>query len=231
MRDVQNERDSRKIPIDLVGVRNLSYPIIVLDRQQNEQRTVAEISMAVSLPHHYRGTHMSRFIEVLEEFQGKVTLSQMEHITEHLRKVLHADRAEITFQFPYFMRRYAPVTNLPSYSRYDVTFWSQKSDTFDLVTTVSVPVQTLCPCSKEISEAGAHNQRGRIDISARMKNFVWIEELVEIAERCGSAPLHTLLKREDEKYVTEEAYNNAKFVEDVLRDTALALEAEPRIFV
>ncbi len=229
MRDVQNERDSRKVAIDLVGVRNVSYPIVVLDREQNEQQTVAQISMAVSLPHHYRGTHMSRFIEVLEEIQGKITLSRMEQITEHLRQVLEADRAEITFQFPYFIRRYAPVTKIPSYSRYDVTFWTQKEENFDLITTVSVPVQTLCPCSKEISDVGAHNQRARIDISVRMKNFVWIEELVEIAERCGSAPLYTLLKREDEKYVTEQAYNNAKFVEDVLRDTALELDTEERI--
>ncbi|WP_286978776.1 GTP cyclohydrolase FolE2 [Aminobacterium sp. UBA5514] len=229
MRDVQSERDSRRIPIDLVGIRDLSYPIVVLDREQKEQHTVANVSMAVSLPEHYRGTHMSRFIEVLEEFQGKVTLSQMEHITEHLRQTLCADRAEITFQFPYFIRRHAPVTKIPSYSRYDVIFWAQKDSSFDLITTVIVPVQTLCPCSREISEFGAHNQRARIEVAARMKNFVWIEELVEIAERCGSAPLHSLLKREDEKYVTEQAYQNAKFVEDVLRDTALELEAESRI--
>ncbi len=229
MRDVQSERDSRRISIDRVGVSSVSYPIVVLDQKQNIQHTVARVTMSVSLPHEYRGTHMSRFIEVLDEFQGRVTFSSLEAITEDLRKVLDAECAELDFSFPYFLLRKAPVTGMASYTRYDVTFRATKGDAFDLVTTVDVPVQTLCPCSREISEKGAHNQRASVEISVRMKGFVWIEELVEIAEKSASAPVYTLLKREDEKFVTEQAYNNPRFVEDVLREVALALEEEDRI--
>ena len=230
MRDVQSERDSRRIPIDRVGVGGVSYPIVVLDQKENFQHTVASVSMSVSLPHEYRGTHMSRFIEVLHEFQGKVTLPHMEHIAEDLRTVLSAECAEIVFSFPYFISRNAPVSGLSSFTRYDVSFTAVKGeDFFDLVTSVTVPVQTLCPCSREISEAGAHNQRAFVTIAARMNGLVWIEELVDIAERNASAPVYTLLKREDEKFVTEQAYNNPRFVEDVLRDVAMDLEAEDRI--
>ena len=229
MRDVQSERDSRRISIDRVGVSDVSYPIVVLDQKENIQHTVASVTMSVSLPHEYRGTHMSRFIEVLGEFQGRVTLSSLEHITEDLRQVLDAECAELDFSFPYFLLRKAPVTGIASYTRYDVTFKATKGDVFDLVTTVVVPVQTLCPCSREISEKGAHNQRASVEISVRMKGLVWIEELVEIAEKNASAPVYTLLKREDEKFVTEQAYNTPRFVEDVLRDVAVALEGEERI--
>ena len=229
MRDVQSERDGRRISIDRVGVSNVSYPVVVLDQKENIQHTVASVSMSVSLPHEYRGTHMSRFIEVLHEFQGRLTISSMEHIAEHLRKVLDAECAEIVFSFPYFIARNAPVTGMSSFTRYDVSFLATKGDRFDLVTVVTVPVQTLCPCSREISEAGAHNQRASVEISVRMKGLVWIEELVEIAEKNASAPVYTLLKREDEKFVTEQAYNNPRFVEDVLRDVAVDLEAEDRV--
>lgn len=229
MRDVQSERDSRRIPIDRVGVSDVSYPIVVLDQKENIQHTVAAVTMSVSLPHEYRGTHMSRFIEVLDEFQGRVTLSSLEHITEDLRRVLDAECAELSFSFPYFLLRKAPVTGMGSYTRYDVTFRATKGEIFDLITTVVVPVQTLCPCSREISEKGAHNQRASVEISVRMKGLVWIEELVEIAEKNASAPVYTLLKREDEKFVTEQAYNTPRFVEDVLRDVAVALEGEERI--
>ena len=230
MRDVQAERDDRRVAIDRVGVGSVSYPIVVLDQKDNFQHTVASVSMSVSLPHDYRGAHMSRFIEVLNEFQGKVTLASMEAIAEHLRTVLDAEFAEIKFSFPYFISRKAPVTGLGSFTRYDVSFTAVKGESsFDLVTEVTVPVQTLCPCLKEISEEGAHNQRAFVTIAVRMEGLVWIEEVVEIAEKNASAPVYTLLKREDEKFITEQAYNNPRFVEDVLRDTALALEAEDRI--
>lgn len=230
MRDVQSERDTRQIPIDRVGVSGVSYPIVVLDQKENTQHTVASVSMSVSLPHEYRGTHMSRFIEVLHEFKGRVTLANMEHIAEDLRKVLDARWAEIVFTFPYFISRSAPATGLSSFTRYDVSFTAAKGeDCFDLVTSVTVPVQTLCPCSKEISEFGAHNQRAFVTVAVRMDELVWIEELVDIAEKNASAPVYTLLKREDEKFVTEQAYSNPRFVEDVLRDVAVDLEKEDRI--
>mgnify|MGYP003586341426 CR=1 FL=1 len=229
MRDLQSERDGRRIPIDRVGVSSVFYPVVVRDPERNIQHTVAKVAMSVSLPHDYRGTHMSRFIEVLDEFKGNITLPNLERMAEDLRKALSAEQAEITLEFPYFVMRNAPVTGLRSYTRYNVTFWASKGEEFDLVTVVEVPVQTLCPCSKEISEGGAHNQRAFIEISARMKGLVWIEELVAMAEKSASAPVYTLLKREDEKFVTEQAYGNPRFVEDVLRDVALELEGEERI--
>ena len=230
MRDVQNERDSRNIPIDRVGVKDLSYPISVLDPAEKVQHTVATLSMSVSLPKEYRGTHMSRFIEVLDEFKEKLTIASMEHMTERLRESLDADTAEIVVSFPYFISRSAPATGIGSLSRYEVTFTAIKGeDFFDLRTTVTVPVQTLCPCSREISDRGAHNQRGYVRISARMRGIVWIEELVDMAESSASAPVYTLLKREDEKTVTEMAYDNPRFVEDVLREAVVRLQEEPRI--
>jgi GTP cyclohydrolase I len=230
MRDVQNERDVRNIPIDRVGVKDLSYPVSVLDRAEKVQHTVATLKMSVSLPKEFRGTHMSRFIEVLDEFKEKLTITSMEHMTERLRESLDADTAEITASFPYFISRCAPSTGISSLSRYEVTFDAIRgSDFFDLRTTVTVPVQTLCPCSKEISERGAHNQRGYVRIATRMRGIVWIEELVDIAEASGSAPVYTLLKREDEKHVTEMAYDNPRFVEDVIREAVVRLEEEQRI--
>jgi len=173
---------------------------------------------------------MSRFIEVLDEFKEKLTIASMEHMTERLRESLDADTAEIVVSFPYFISRSAPATGIGSLSRYEVTFTAIKGeDFFDLRTTVTVPVQTLCPCSREISDRGAHNQRGYVRISARMKGIVWIEELVDMAESSASAPVYTLLKREDEKTVTEMAYDNPRFVEDVLREAVVRLQEEPRI--
>ncbi len=227
--DVQSMRDHRNVPIDRVGVADVLYPIVVLDKKEVTQHTVARVTMAVSLPHDYRGTHMSRFIEVLDEFQGRVTIANLDHIAENLRMVLEAERAEISFSFPYFIMRSAPVTGMKSYTGYDVTLSASKGETFDLVTTVAVPVQTLCPCSREISDGGAHNQRATVEISARMKGLVWIEELVDIAERSASAPVYALLKREDEKVVTEQAYNTPRFVEDVVREVAIALDGEKRV--
>jgi len=230
MRDVQGERDDRNIPIDRVGVKNVSYPVIVLDPEFKEQRTIADVSMSVALPGHVRGTHMSRFIGLLNEFKGKITISNMETMADTLMNVMDAKRADLIFSFPYFIWKKAPVTGISSYSGYKVSFVAVKDiSTFDFVLELKVPVQTLCPCSREISSAGAHNQRACVDISVRMKNLVWIEELVAICERSASSPLYTLLKRKDEKYVTESAYANPKFVEDVLREVVLALDKDGRI--
>lgn len=230
MRDVQSERDLRELAIDRVGIRDLYYPIDVLDLDHNLQHTVARVSMAVSLPQESRGTHMSRFVEVLEKTQGQINFHNMEEMVQALRKHLKANRAEAEFCFPYFIRRKAPVSGALSLTCYQVTLWAEgDAQKFDLVTTVEVPIQTVCPCSREISDFGAHNQRAHVSISARMRNFVWIEELIKIAEKSASAPVFSLLKREDEKYLTEKAYQNPRFVEDVIREAALLLEEESRI--
>jgi GTP cyclohydrolase I len=227
MKDVQNERDERRVTIDRVGVCNLSYPIVVMDREKGTQDTVASISMSVLLPHEYRGTHMSRFIETLDEYKGKVGPATMEALTEHLRSKLDATEAEIEFKFPYFVRKPAPVSGIMSYMRHGASLKGiHKEGTFDMVTGVRVCVQTLCPCSKEISAGGAHNQRARVDLAVRMNELVWFEEMIQMVERSASAPLYTLLKREDEKHVTEQAYSNPRFVEDVVRDLAIELNGD-----
>ncbi|MCL1875977.1 MAG: GTP cyclohydrolase FolE2 [Synergistaceae bacterium] len=230
MRDVQSELDVRNIPIDRVGISGISYPITVLDKEKGTQETVAIVAMAVALPHEYRGTHMSRFVEALEEFRGRVTPHELEGLTDNLIERLEAIKAEVTFRFPYFIRKNAPVSKLESWSSYDVMFKAEKTRSkFELETEVIAAIQTLCPCSKEISDYGAHNQRAYVRLAVKMKDFIWIEELVSIIEDCASAPTFTLLKREDEKYVTEHAYNNPRFVEDVVREIVLRLETDKRI--
>ena len=229
MRDVQSERDIRNIPIDSVGVTGLAYPIEVRDRNDKTQHTVATVEMSVSLPRDYRGTHMSRFIEILNSCNGHVTLPNLEHIVAALRDHLDAEQSEIRFSFPYFAVRKAPVSGAPSLTRYDVVFWASSGKDFDFTLTVIVPVNTLCPCSREISEKGAHNQRAEVTITVRMDRLVWIEELAEVAEESASSPVFTLLKREDEKFVTEKAYDTPRFVEDVVREVSVRLDDDPRI--
>jgi GTP cyclohydrolase I len=230
MRDVQKDRDSRNVVIDRVGVRGVSYPIVVMDRDSGTQNTVAGVSMSVLLPHEYRGTHMSRFIETLEEYRGKVGPATLEAATGRLCEKLGATEAEIRFDFPYFVRKRAPVSGIPSFMRYGASLHGiSKKGVFDMITGVEVHVQTLCPCSREISSFGAHNQRTRVRVDVRMGELVWFEELIQTVERSSSAPLYTLLKREDEKYVTEQAYSAPRFVEDVVRDIAVDLNRDDRI--
>jgi len=230
MKDVQNEQDSRNISIDRVGVSGVSYPIVVLDPEFSQQHTVARVSMSVSLPEDTRGTHMSRFIGLLNDFQGKVTLDSLEDMVDIIKDSLSAEKAQLSFEFPYFAKKKAPVSRIESYSRYDVLFLASKEkEQFDFILEVKIPVQTLCPCSREISEAGAHNQRASVDIAIRMKSLVWIEEIAEIGEKAASAPVFSLLKREDEKFVTEFAYSRPRFVEDVTREAVLSLEKDHRI--
>ena len=230
MRDVQSELDKRNIPIDRVGISGISYPITVLDKERGSQEAVAHVTMAVALPHEYRGTHMSRFVESLEEFRGRITPSELEYLTDRLIAKLEAFKAEVTFRFPYFVRKSAPVSKRESWSRYDVVIKAEKTQSkFDLVIEVIIAVQTLCPCSKEISDLGAHNQRAYVRLAVRMKDFIWVEELISIVENCASAPTFSLLKREDEKFVTEHAYNNPRFVEDVVREIVIRLETDKRI--
>jgi len=229
MNDVQNETDERHIRIKKVGVRDLRYPVCVLDREKERQHTIASINMYVDLPHHNRGTHMSRFVEVIERHTVKLWPSNLEEILDDMRKTFECDRAHIDMKFPYFMRKKAPVSGLESLMEYTCGLESHKDGKLTMIFSVEVPVQNLCPCSKEISSFGAHNQRGVIRIKVRTRRFIWFEELIGIAEASASSPLYTTLKREDEKYVTEKAYENPRFVEDAARETALGLKADGRV--
>jgi len=230
MKDVQSERDERNIPINKVGVESVSYPIIVMDRDKKRQETVGKITMSVDLPKDFRGTHMSRFIEVLNRHRNRITPHNIEEILEEMREVLRAKVAHIEIEFPYFVEKSSPVSGIKSYIKYNCKFSASKmQDSFDFIITVEVPVQTVCPCSLEISDFGAHNQRALVKISVRMKTLVWIEELIDIAESSASSPVYTLLKREDEKYVTENSFMNPRFVEDVAREVVKKLKADDRI--
>ncbi|WP_074315759.1 GTP cyclohydrolase FolE2 [Singulisphaera sp. GP187] len=237
MVDVQNHADDRCVPIDQVGVSNLRYPIVVLDRANQKQPTVASLSMSVNLPHHFKGTHMSRFVEVLNEHRGEVTMFTLPAILDGLRSRLQAESARIEVRFPYFLERVAPVSGARALMGYDCSFIGEASEAGeDFVLGVRIPVTSLCPCSKAISDYGAHNQRGHVTIEVRGgqnggtgPELIWIEELVEVAERSASAPVFALLKREDERFVTMQAYDNPAFVEDIVRNAALILRVDERI--
>ena len=230
MRDVQNETDNRNMAIDRVGIRDISWPISVPDRTNGTQETVAQVSLSVSLPQDYRGTHMSRFVEVLGAQEKRVTFHNMEGLLATLKERLKARYAHAVFDYPYFITKAAPVSGAKGRLRCDVRFDAAlRGDDFDLVTTVTSPIQTLCPCSKEISQFGAHNQRAHAVMEVRLAGFVWLEEFVQMADDCASAPIYSLLKREDEKYVTERAYENPRFVEDSVRELALAMQADERV--
>lgn len=230
MKDVQKERDSRNITIDRVGINGLSWPVQVLDRTYSTQDTVAEVSLSVMLPHNYRGTHMSRFVEVLSTQERQVTFHNMENLLSILCRRLNAEAAQAEFSFPYFITKKAPVSGEEGRVRYDARFnASLCRGKYDLITELTAPILTLCPCSREISEYGAHNQRAHAKLEVRMSSFIWFEELAEMADKCASAPVYSLLKREDEKLVTEHAYERPRFVEDTVRDLAIMMETERRI--
>jgi GTP cyclohydrolase IB len=237
VKDIQSTRDARGIAIDRVGIQDLRYPIQVMDRAGTLLPTVATISMSVHLPHHFKGTHMSRFLEVLTKHEGEVTMRTLPLILHDLKQRLDAESAHIEVRFPYFITKNAPVSGAAAKVGCDCTFLGEsngRSDDFAL--RVEVPVTTLCPCSKEISDYGAHNQRGHISLEVRTRknrrgqwDILWIEELIEIAEQSGSAPLYALLKRPDERHVTMQAYDNPVFVEDVVRNAALLLKKDRRV--
>lgn len=234
--DIQKTKDRRGVAIDKVGVCDLSFPITVLDRENQKQQTVASISMSVSLPHHFKGTHMSRFLEVLCRHQGEVTMRTLPAVLHELKKRLESEEAHIEVDFPYFLQRKAPVSGAEAPMDYRCTFIAEcNGKTDDFLVRVKVPVATLCPCSKEISDYGAHNQRGTITLTVRPKKknglweLIWIEELIAYAEQSASAPLYPLLKRPDERHVTMQAYDNPVFVEDVVRNAARFLQKDKRI--
>ncbi|HZA25848.1 MAG TPA: GTP cyclohydrolase FolE2 [Dehalococcoidia bacterium] len=237
MVDVHQEGDHRKIPIDRVGVKDISYPVVVLDRNHGKQHTVAKISMAVNLPHDVKGTHMSRFIEILSSYEGQMSLHTLPVILKQLKERLKSDEAQIAVTFPYFMERVAPESGTVALMDYQCSLLGEvNGDRDDLVLRVEVPVASLCPCSKKISDYGAHNQRGYVTIDVRstrskegIPSNIWVEELVEIAESSASAPVYPLLKRTDERYVTMLAYDNPAFVEDIARGVAQRLENDKRV--
>ena len=231
MRDVQKERDSRNIQIDRVGVKGVSYPITALDHENRTQSTIAQVSMSVMLPHEYRGTHMSRFIETLEEYHGRVSPHNLEAFTRRLCEKLNAPESSISIKFPYYFRKKAPVSGIESFSKCDITLQASycEDKNFDMIIGLALNVQTLCPCSKEISDFGAHNQRALVELSVRCNGLLWFEEMIGMIEASASAPLYTLLKREDEKFITELAYSRPRFVEDLLRELAVKLDAQPRV--
>ncbi len=229
MEDIQNHKDNRNIDIDQVGVKGVRYPITVLDKDMGEQQTVAEINMYVSLPRYYKGTHMSRFVEILNEYSRRISLRNLSRILEDMKERLAAESAHIEVTFPYFIKKCAPVTGLEGLMEYFCTMRGALTTSTDLVLVIRVPVCTLCPCSKEISEFGAHNQRGEVRLQVRFKKFVWIEDLIGIVESSASCDVFSVLKREDEKFVTEKAYLNPRFVEDVVRDVSVKLSSDPNI--
>lgn len=231
MRDIQNEKDKRKIEIDKVGIKNLKYPIKVFDKKEAEQHTVANINMYVSLPHHFRGTHMSRFIEILNKHRHEIAMKNMSPILEDIRRKFDAESAHIEIEFPYFIEKEAPVSHAKSLLEYNCKFICSlsKKDGFRFTLGIAIPVATLCPCSKELTRKGAHNQRGKIKVFIKSHGFFWIEDLVSLVEDCASTALYSLLKREDERFITEYAYKHPVFVEDVVRNVAQKLDKEKDI--
>lgn len=229
--DIQMEQPRHKIDVDAVGVKDIIYPIEVEDRENKKQNTVAKISMLVELPDHFRGTHMSRFIEVLHCYQQEFSLVNIDKLLHQIKQELQAAKAEIIINFPYFMKKAAPVSKVKSIMDYPCVFYGIDNGTEqqDFILEVNVPVITLCPCSKEISERGAHNQRAVVKIQVRYREFIWIEELIELAETNSSSPVYSLLKRSDEKYITEHAYDHPCFVEDVVRSVSVKLLEDERV--
>ncbi len=227
--DLQNQDDKRNISIDKVGVKGIRYPIVVADMDNTIQHTVADLDIYVELPHHKRGTHMSRFIEILNRYHEDVFIDQLDAFLHELKESLKADAAYVDINFPYFLKKHAPVSKIASLLCYDCFFCASFRSELELWIGVRVPVTTLCPCSKEISEYGAHNQRSEITISVRYSDFVWLEELIKIAETSCSCDIYPLLKRVDEKFVTEKAYQNPMFVEDVVRVLTQKLDQDNRI--
>jgi len=234
--DVQATPDSRKLAIDKVGIKGIRHPMKIQERPSSEratggvQHTVATFNMYVCLPHQFKGTHMSRFVEILEEHEREITVETFQVMLREMVQKLEAEEGHIEMSFPYFIEKKAPVSGVKSLMDYEVSFLGEvKKGKASFAMKVVVPVTSLCPCSKKISERGAHNQRSHVTVSARTNEFVWIEEIVDLVEKQGSSELYGLLKRPDEKFVTERAYDNPKFVEDMVRDVAEVLNLDERI--
>jgi GTP cyclohydrolase I len=228
--DVQAAADTRRLAIDRVGIKAIRHPMKIQERSGGVQHTVATFNMFVRLPHHFKGTHMSRFVEILSAHERELTVESFQVMLREMIERLEAKEGHIEMSFPYFIDKAAPVSGVRSLMDYEVSFIGairESGQSFDLK--VLVPVTSLCPCSKKISERGAHNQRSHVTVTVRLNEFVWIEEIVDIVEKQASSELYGLLKRPDEKFVTERAYDNPKFVEDMVRDVAAVLNLDERI--
>ena len=228
--DVQGSEDKRKLAIDQVGIKAIRHPIRVAERSGGVQHTVATFNMYVGLPHQFKGTHMSRFVEILNAHEREISVETFRLMLDEMVERLEARSGHVEMTFPYFVNKAAPVSKVKSLMDYEVTFVGEidKGEKCFKMKVV-VPVTSLCPCSKRISDYGAHNQRSHVTLTARTRGFVWIEELVDYAEKHASSELYGLLKRPDEKFVTERAYDNPKFVEDMVRDIAVELNGDKRI--
>jgi GTP cyclohydrolase I len=228
--DVQNTPDVRHLDINKVGIKSIRHPVVVKDKSGGEQATVAVFDMYVHLPHNFKGTHMSRFVEILNMNEHAISIESFETILREMVKRLEAESGYVEMRFPYFINKSAPISGVKSLLDYDVTFIGEiKNGEFSITVKVLVPVTSLCPCSKKISDYGAHNQRSHVTITALLNDFMWLEDMIELVEKQASCELYGLLKRPDEKFVTERAYDNPKFVEDMVRDVAAQLNAEKRI--
>ncbi|MEX0653655.1 MAG: GTP cyclohydrolase FolE2 [Phycisphaeraceae bacterium] len=239
MPDVQGSYDARNIPINKVGVKDIRYPITLhCPATGGVQHTIAQVNMYVGLPHYQKGTHMSRFLEVLNKHHESVRSDQVMDICHDMKHRLEAEEAHLELHFPYFIDKKAPVTGQLGKIDVEVSFEGTSgvagqpdSEAEDFILSIKVPATSLCPCSKEISAYGAHNQRCEMEVRVRFApgQSMWIEELFDIVEQQASTQVFAVLKRPDEKYVTEAAYDNPKFVEDIVRDLAVALDREDRI--
>ncbi len=226
MLDIQNQQDSREIPLQKVGVKGVKYPVSVLDKAKKIQNTTATVNLFVNLPHNFKGTHMSRFIEVFHRYHNDISMKNFLEMLEEIRIKLDAERAFGRITFPYYIEKKSPVTNSPGMMEYTCTYEGESSgeNAQKFFISVKIPIATVCPCSKAISEFGAHNQRGVVKIKVLYGDFFWIEDIISMAEKCASTPLYSVLKRQDEKFVTENAYENPRFVEDVVREVYLGLK-------
>ena len=230
MEDVQNSKDTRHIPINKVGIKDIRHPVRVADRTGGEQNTIANFNMYVNLPHNFKGTHMSRFVEILNNHEREISVKSFKEMMVEMTERLEADSGHVEMSFPYFVNKKAPASGVMSLMDYDVTFIGDITNGDNQMTLkVLVPVTSLCPCSKKISDYGAHNQRSHVTVSVKAKDFIWIEEIIDLVEEEASCELYGLLKRPDEKVITERAYDNPKFVEDMVRDVAARLNADDRI--
>ena len=227
--DVQGRADTRRIPINRVGIKDISHPVKVKDRAEGQQHTIATFNMYVNLPHNFKGTHMSRFVEILHG-EREISVESFRAMLEKMTRALEADAGHIEMSFPFFVMKTAPVSGVESLMDYRATLIGEHENGHaETWIRVVVPVTSLCPCSRKISEYGAHNQRSHVTIKAKLRKHIWIEELIGVAESEASCELYGILKRPDEKYVTERAYDNPKFVEDLVRDVAQRLNDDERI--
>jgi GTP cyclohydrolase IB len=228
--DVQSSADTRQLAINQVGIKSIRHPVKMSEKGGGEQYTIANFNMYVGLPHQFKGTHMSRFVEILNAHERALSIESFKRMVAEMVDRLEAKTGHISMTFPYFVNKTAPVSGVQSLLDYEVTFTGEiENGQQCFKMKVVVPVTSLCPCSKKISDYGAHNQRSHVTISAKTRGMVWIEDLIDYAEKEASCELYGLLKRPDEKFVTERAYDNPKFVEDLVRDVASRLNADDRV--